>query len=93
MVILCVKNITLLVLQPVPSHLLSFVIFLFINDQLMNIYRLSTCTVLMISSVCSFAQASQQLDLHKMVKDGGLTVYNRELSLINEPGHLGITLS
>jgi len=47
----------------------------------------------MASTFSSFAQMSQQLDLHKMAKDSGLEVYNRELSLINESGHRGISLS
>ena len=59
----------------------------------MNIHRLAITTVLLAAAISSFAQAPLSIDLHKMVKDGNITVYNRELSLINEDGHLGISLS
>ncbi len=59
----------------------------------MNIFRLAIVSVLMISAIASFAQAAQHIDLYKMAKDGGLTVFNRSLSLINEEGHPGISLS
>lgn len=59
----------------------------------MNIHRLHISTVLIISAIASFAQGPQQFDLHKMVKDGNIVVYNRALSLINEADHQGISLS
>src|SRR6185295_15810533 len=41
----------------------------------------------------SFAQEKLKIDLHKAVKNKEIDVFNRELSLINDPGHKGIRLS
>jgi len=54
--------------------------------------RLAIVTASMLSSISSFSQ-TQTFDLHKMAKDKSLEVYNRGPSLINEPGHLGISLT
>lgn len=59
----------------------------------MNSHRLSIITVLIIFTISSFGQAPLQIDLHKMVKDGSINVYNRSISLINEEGYPGISLS
>ena len=40
-----------------------------------------------------FSQTSFSIDLHAAVKNGNISVFNRELTLINEKSHLGISLS
>jgi hypothetical protein len=40
-----------------------------------------------------FSQSTNIIDIHKLVKENGIEIYNRELRLINEEGHLGISLS
>lgn len=44
-------------------------------------------------TISSFLQTPQVIDLHNLVKHKGIEVFNRELSLINEPAYLGIRLS
>ena len=44
-------------------------------------------------ATASFAQTPEAINLQKLAKDKGLNVFNRELTLINEPGHPGIRLS
>ena len=39
------------------------------------------------------SQKAERIDIHELVKKNGIEVYNRELSLLNEPAHLGISLS
>lgn len=63
------------------------------NYPAMNIYRLGITIAFIFSSISSFAQAPQQIDLHKMVRDGGINVYNRTVSLINEEDYFGISLN
>lgn len=63
------------------------------NHLTMNNYHPGIATVLLLSFVSSFSQAPPQLDLHKMVSDGNIRVYNRTISLLNEEGHPGISLS
>ncbi len=53
--------------------------------------RIGTATVFLLLSLPSFSQNA--LDLHAMVNQGNLEVYNRDLSLIDEPAHAGIRLS
>jgi hypothetical protein len=48
---------------------------------------------LILFTTSAFAQKTTAIDLHKLVKDKGVNVYNRELSLVNEDGHQGIRLS
>lgn len=47
--------------------------------------------VLIISSALS--PNTSVIDLHDIVKNSGIKVFNRELSLINEKSHMGIRLS
>jgi hypothetical protein len=47
--------------------------------------------LLMLAGLSSIAQ--QPIDLHAAVKEGRIVVFNRELSLIDEPAHHGIRLS
>jgi hypothetical protein len=42
---------------------------------------------------CANSQKAESIDLHQLVQQKGIGVYNRELSLINEPSHAGIRLS
>jgi len=42
---------------------------------------------------CANSQKAASIDLHQLVQQKGIGVYNRELSLINEPSHAGIRLS
>jgi hypothetical protein len=48
---------------------------------------------LLFLTLSSFSQTTTVIDIHKLVQDNGLIVYNRELSLVNEEAHLGISLS
>ena len=48
---------------------------------------------LIFLAICSFLQTPSVIDLHQLVKNKGIEVYNRELSLINEASHKGISLS
>jgi hypothetical protein len=43
--------------------------------------------------ISSFLQTPSVINLHSLVKNKGVEVFNRELSLINEDRHLGISLS
>lgn len=56
----------------------------------MKIFRLLFFVFLTFFAVSSF---SQVINLHGMVKDKKIEVYNRELSLIHEDSRLGIRLS
>ncbi len=53
--------------------------------------RQVTTTLLLLAGLSSFPQAA--LDLHAAAKQGNIEVYNRDLSLIDEPAHAGIRLS
>lgn len=44
-------------------------------------------------SISSLSQNTEVIDLHKLVNNKGIEVYNRELSLINEEAYSGIRLS
>jgi hypothetical protein len=48
---------------------------------------------LLFISNTSYSQNAKVIDLHEAVKSKNIEVYNRELSLISEEGHLGIRLS
>lgn len=50
-------------------------------------------TFLICLNYLCFSQTTTIIDLHKLVKDKGLEVYNRELSLIKEGTRNGIKLS
>ena len=54
---------------------------------------LVTSLVTTVFSIGLYAQRPFTPDLHKAVKHGDIEVYNRELSLIDEPGYQGIRLS
>ncbi len=59
----------------------------------MRSYKLTLTGLLTFLTYSSFSQTSMAIDLHKLVQDKGIEVYNRELSLITEGSHLGISLS
>lgn len=48
---------------------------------------------LIFLTISSFLQTPQVIDLHSLVKNKGIEVFNRELSLINEASYQGIRLS
>ena len=48
---------------------------------------------LIFLTISSFIQTPSVIDLHQLVKNKGIEVYNRELSLINEESYKGIRLS
>ena len=48
---------------------------------------------LILLSFLSFSPKPEVFNLHKLVKNKGFNVYNRELTLINEGSHKGIRLS
>ena len=52
-----------------------------------------TAIILLLLSLSSFSQKALTIDLRHLVKNKGIEVFNRELSLINEKGHRGIRLS
>lgn len=54
-------------------------------------FRQVSTSLFLLLSLPSFSQ--DQIDLHAAVKQGKIEVYNRDLSLIDEPGHSGIRLS
>jgi len=57
----------------------------------MSVRPITTATVFILFSLPSFSQ--DPIDLHAAVKKGNIEVYNRELSLLDEPAHAGIRLS
>lgn len=48
---------------------------------------------LTFAALPAFSQTANVIDIQKLVKENGIDVYNRELTLINEEGHSGIRLS
>src|SRR6478672_10184022 len=58
----------------------------------MKIFHLAT-GLLILLTISSFSQSPMVIDLHNLVKNKGIEVFNRELSLINEQSHQGIRLS
>lgn len=54
---------------------------------------LTTVACFLLISAGAFSQKAETLDLHKLVKTKGLDVFNREVSLLDEPSHKGIRLS
>ena len=44
-------------------------------------------------NISVFSQNSSRIDLHAAAKNGSIKVFNRELTLINEKSHSGISLS
>lgn len=59
----------------------------------MKKYHFLTTGFLILLTVSSFSQRAIPIDLHKLVKDKGIEVFNRGLSLLTEESHLGIRLS
>lgn len=59
----------------------------------MRNFSLLTIGVLILFTGTSFAQKKKVIDLHSLVNTNGLTVYNRELTVLNEKGYPGIQLS
>jgi hypothetical protein len=49
--------------------------------------------LLIIVSLTSFSQTTTVYDLQKLVQEKGITVYNRELNLLNEGSRSGFSLS
>jgi hypothetical protein len=54
---------------------------------------LTTSLTIVLFAISSFSQDTKTFDLHYLVKNDSIDVYNRELSFIYEPSHLGIRLS
>jgi hypothetical protein len=48
---------------------------------------------LYLLAIPTLSQKTMVIDLHKLVKEKGIDVVNRELTLVNEPSHAGIRLS
>ena len=59
----------------------------------MKMFHLTTSGFLILLSFLSFKQKPEVFDLHKLAKNKGIDVYNRELTLINEGSYQGIRLS
>lgn len=49
--------------------------------------------ILVLTGSVAFSQNTFSIDLHKAVQNKTIAVYNRDLTLINEAGHPGISLS
>jgi hypothetical protein len=59
----------------------------------MKFSYLVTPGLLLLLSFTSFSQETSIFNLHTLVNNNGLNVFNREISLINEESYLGIRLS
>ena len=55
--------------------------------------KMSYLTIFVFFTISSFSQSPLVIDLHTIVKNKGVEVFNRKLSLINEGSHSGIRLS
>lgn len=53
----------------------------------------SVTSLFLILVLNTVAQNPSAIDLHELVKNSGIRVFNRELTLINEKSHMGIRLS
>ena len=49
--------------------------------------------ILLLLTTSSFSQKTKAFDLHKLIKNSGIEVYNREVTLVNEDHYAGIRLS
>ena len=58
-----------------------------------NYYHLTTTAFLIFLVTSAFSQKAEVINIQKLVKNKGVEVFNRELSLINEGTHQGIRLS
>jgi hypothetical protein len=59
----------------------------------MKSFPLTLTVFLVFLTISSFSQRTKAVDLHKLVKNNGIEVFNREMSLLNEGSRLGIRLS
>lgn len=59
----------------------------------MKALRLLAITCIVLLGFTSFSQKPLLIDLHKAMKNKGLTIVNREVTLITEENHKGIKLS
>lgn len=57
-----------------------------------RIYTPAIALMILLSDLV-FSQTTTAIDLHKLVKDNGIEVFNRDLTLIKEDSHAGIRLS
>jgi hypothetical protein len=56
-------------------------------------FQLTITVFLVFFTPPVFSQNAEVIDVHQLVKNNGIEVYNREISLLNEASHLGISLS
>lgn len=59
----------------------------------MKIFYLTPAAILLLTGNLAFPQTAVTIDLHKAVQNKTIKVYNRELTLIHEVDHPGISLS
>jgi len=59
----------------------------------MKKYFLYASAIVIFFSTTAFSPSQPVLDLHRLASNNGIRVVNRELSLINEKSHEGISLS
>jgi hypothetical protein len=59
----------------------------------MKIYCLLLTGFFILAGISSFSQNPGAIDLHAAFQNGNIHVYNRQLTLINEKSHAGISLS
>jgi hypothetical protein len=52
-----------------------------------------TTGLLLFLTTSSFSQMTKAIDLHQLIKNNGIEVYNREMTLVNEEHYAGIRLS
>ena len=51
-----------------------------------------TTGLLLFLTTSSFSQMTKAIDLHQLIKNNGIEVYNREMTLVNEEHYAGIRL-
>ena len=59
----------------------------------MKILHFAPTGFLILWTFSSFSPSPLVIDLHNLVKNKGIEVFNRKLSIINEESHKGIRLS
>lgn len=59
----------------------------------MKVLRLFSSAVFLLLTFSAFSQNAQVFDLKSLAKNGGLRVYNRQISIIDESSYPGIHLS
>jgi len=59
----------------------------------MKNFSFITTGLLLFLTTSSYSQKTKAVDLHQLIKNKGIEVYNREMTLVNEEHYAGIRLS